>query len=436
VVPVCIHPHSQSQTARSHSAPSRLENLHTHKRQKWYEGPKTNQQADAVKGEGGETQPPVSSCDAGIYKKLDESKRQIRLFELNPGSGDELISGNLVTVELPVLPPDFDEYVFFDELDRIYQNFISAVRFGCWILQHDVDRWESTQSSLIWFFRYRLLESYHILRDAHGTPTADTLRCLKGLKLSDSAIVLQTIPNLLATALLSPSAHATWTHNLNDLIERLSAQGTRTRRSISHLAEQMETAIDRFISGGSDCGSALTSVDVPEMESFLAEVDVGLCAEFCTVSWFWGDAKPAEKMELNGRSLEVPKNAIRALSDLRDNDLPKRLWIDAVCINQNDKAERASQILLMSDIYSFANLTYVWLGNEDTVIQTAIDGLRQVLGLCQEATGSPHDVSIEIDEIALIFQTTSNLAYVPADPEAPTGVSISSANTSRPQFWM
>ena len=162
VVPVCIHPHSQSQTARSHSAPSPLENLHTHKRQKWYEGPKTNQQADAVKGEGGETQPPVSSCDAGIYKKLDESKRQIRLFELNPGSGDELISGNLVTVELPVLPPDFDEYVFFDELDRIYQNFISAMRFGYWILQHEVGRWESTQSSLIWLSRYRLLEPYHI----------------------------------------------------------------------------------------------------------------------------------------------------------------------------------------------------------------------------------------------------------------------------------
>jgi hypothetical protein len=207
-------------------------------------------------------------------------------------------------------------------------------------------------------------------------------------------------PMLLATTLLSYSAHNSWTHDLNGLIARLSAQGTRDRHLIVHFAEQMDTAVDKFISEGSDGGSALTSVDITGLNTFLAEVDLPRYPVFSAVSWFWGDAKPGQKMVLDERYLEVPWNAIRALRDLRDTNLPKRLWIDAVCINQDDKAERASHILLMGDIYSFAELTYVWLGhdNDDSVMWRAMMCLKEVLELCQQATGSLHDVGNEIDE--------------------------------------
>jgi hypothetical protein len=131
-------------------------------------------QADDVNVEGGEPQPPVSSCASGIYKKLDESKRQIRLLELHPGSEEEPISGNLVTLDLPALQPDFEEDIFFLELiNTADQQIKSAMSSGKWVLQDDVDRWEFIQTSLIWLFRYRLMESYHILRDARGTPTAE-----------------------------------------------------------------------------------------------------------------------------------------------------------------------------------------------------------------------------------------------------------------------
>ncbi|KAF2034219.1 HET-domain-containing protein, partial [Setomelanomma holmii] len=38
------------------------------------------------------------------------------------------------------------------------------------------------------------------------------------------------------------------------------------------------------------------------------------------------------------------------------------LWVDAVCINQADMDEKATQIPLMGDIYSGAESVYVWLG--------------------------------------------------------------------------
>jgi hypothetical protein len=163
--------HSQSGAPRSQSVPHRFRNikqsttlrsrsarrLNIHERRAWYEGPRTREKSDAVNVEGGEPQLQVPSCDTGIYKRLDESKRQIRLLELHPGSGEEPISGNLVTVELPVLPLDFNEEIFFNELVAIAdRKIVLAVRFGKWILQDDVDRWELIQNSLSWLFRYRL----------------------------------------------------------------------------------------------------------------------------------------------------------------------------------------------------------------------------------------------------------------------------------------
>ncbi|KAH9204636.1 hypothetical protein DL95DRAFT_376840 [Leptodontidium sp. 2 PMI_412] len=41
------------------------------------------------------------------------------------------------------------------------------------------------------------------------------------------------------------------------------------------------------------------------------------------------------------------------------------LWVDAICINQSDVAERTAQVALMSRIYSTALSVVVWLGPED-----------------------------------------------------------------------
>lgn len=40
------------------------------------------------------------------------------------------------------------------------------------------------------------------------------------------------------------------------------------------------------------------------------------------------------------------------------------LWVDAICINQNDVPERNKQVLLMRQVYEKAASTIVWLGVE------------------------------------------------------------------------
>lgn len=50
---------------------------------------------------------------------------------------------------------------------------------------------------------------------------------------------------------------------------------------------------------------------------------------------------------------------------LQRDDLNKTIWIDAVCIDQNDLNEREQQVRLMKDIFSKASLTIVWLGESE-----------------------------------------------------------------------
>jgi hypothetical protein len=42
----------------------------------------------------------------------------------------------------------------------------------------------------------------------------------------------------------------------------------------------------------------------------------------------------------------------------------RRLWVDAICINQQDLAERRAQVKRMRSIYEDSTATIVWLGKE------------------------------------------------------------------------
>ena len=61
-------------------------------------------------------------------------------------------------------------------------------------------------------------------------------------------------------------------------------------------------------------------------------------------------------------SLDVTRNLAVALRHLRYEREPRVLWIDAICINQQDVHERSAQVERMGDIYRSARQTTVWLG--------------------------------------------------------------------------
>lgn len=102
---------------------------------------------------------------------------------------------------------------------------------------------------------------------------------------------------------------------------------------------------------------------------------------FNALSYVWGDARLRGDIILNGVSVSVTRNLEIALRHLRSH--PKRhvdttatpLWVDAVCINQDDLDERHEQVRLMRSIYSLADRVVIWLGEGNADSDWAMERL-------------------------------------------------------------
>ncbi|RDW58643.1 hypothetical protein BP6252_13119 [Coleophoma cylindrospora] len=79
------------------------------------------------------------------------------------------------------------------------------------------------------------------------------------------------------------------------------------------------------------------------------------------LSYTWGPPKPTAPIICNGQVLNVTMNLYEALLYLRHRGV-RRIWIDAICINQQDLKERGEQVKLMQLIYQQATSLIIWLG--------------------------------------------------------------------------
>jgi hypothetical protein len=80
------------------------------------------------------------------------------------------------------------------------------------------------------------------------------------------------------------------------------------------------------------------------------------------LSYCWGGSDKTESITLDNQEFAITHNLHRAMIQLRDHQLPRIIWIDAVCINQEDVKEKEHQIQFMASIYAKANCVVVWLG--------------------------------------------------------------------------
>lgn len=96
-----------------------------------------------------------------------------------------------------------------------------------------------------------------------------------------------------------------------------------------------------------------------------AELSQKLVSYYETISYTWGDASLRGTIKVHGYVVDVPHSAEVVLRQFRLLRGERCLWIDAVCINQEDLDERSHQVSLMSDIYSKTVLNLIWLGEND-----------------------------------------------------------------------
>lgn len=92
------------------------------------------------------------------------------------------------------------------------------------------------------------------------------------------------------------------------------------------------------------------------------------CPSFASLSYCWGDQSSKCEIECNGASFWVSENLSCALRGFRSLS-ESVIWVDQICINQQDLKERNEQILMMKKIYSTARECFVYLGQatENTI---------------------------------------------------------------------
>jgi hypothetical protein len=112
------------------------------------------------------------------------------------------------------------------------------------------------------------------------------------------------------------------------------------------------------------------------------------------LSYVWGSQlSDGEVLVLEGYEVPATKNLIDALRQIRQPTGGESvfLWVDALCINQDDVAERSQQVSIMHEIYSSAERVVIWLGEAGNGSDDAFDSLQAMVELPEEGEQSVDD---------------------------------------------
>ncbi|KAK1830849.1 heterokaryon incompatibility protein-domain-containing protein [Podospora conica] len=120
------------------------------------------------------------------------------------------------------------------------------------------------------------------------------------------------------------------------------------------------------------------------------------------LSYTWGAPGVTDQLYLHSRRdahdpgqpqqahlLGLGENCALALRRLRFPDRERLMWVDAICINQNDIGERSAQVRIMHHIYKTASRVLIYLGEGDSDTDAAITILED------DANGRRHRTTDE-----------------------------------------
>lgn len=99
---------------------------------------------------------------------------------------------------------------------------------------------------------------------------------------------------------------------------------------------------------------------------------------YIALSYAWGETPPCKTIHVNGKAITVRANLEAALVHIQEDDRAVTLWVDTICIDQENKEEKSQQVQMMRDIYATAQSVLVWLGVADHDSDIAMDLLKNI----------------------------------------------------------
>ncbi|RMY42839.1 hypothetical protein D0865_11662 [Hortaea werneckii] len=120
---------------------------------------------------------------------------------------------------------------------------------------------------------------------------------------------------------------------------------------------QPETDI-RLLSFTADAQDSDTSTLELNIENFALQN----APPYAAMSYTWGDPPAQETILIHGHTFTVRWNCRYMLRQLKKHRPYGYFWVDAICINQDDLAEKNCQVQMMGEIYEHAECVIACLG--------------------------------------------------------------------------
>ncbi|KAK4221656.1 HET-domain-containing protein [Podospora fimiseda] len=121
------------------------------------------------------------------------------------------------------------------------------------------------------------------------------------------------------------------------------------------------------------------------------------------LSYSWGSTVDPKPITVNGHwQILIGWNLHTALMQLRDASIGRKLWIDAICINQAGHAEaleeRSRQVQSIAKAYAQATQVLVWLGDAADNSDRALDDIQSAAAVAESGT-SPSPPVVDEESI-------------------------------------
>ncbi|KAH7213726.1 heterokaryon incompatibility protein-domain-containing protein [Fusarium oxysporum] len=113
------------------------------------------------------------------------------------------------------------------------------------------------------------------------------------------------------------------------------------------------------------------------LECTFETVHLASAPPYEALSYTWGEEAASVRILLNGKEFLVRRNLAFALAALRISE-PRVLWVDALCINQQDTTERNHQVGMMGGIFRRAERVLVWLGRPGSGWDSSVAGALEM----------------------------------------------------------
>ncbi|KAK4506857.1 hypothetical protein PRZ48_000590 [Zasmidium cellare] len=121
------------------------------------------------------------------------------------------------------------------------------------------------------------------------------------------------------------------------------------------------------------------------------------------LSYSWGDASVLHPIICGHEILNITTNLRQALLRLRSPTSKRRIWADAICINQDDQDEKLKQIAIMRHIYGKAKGTIIWLGDAADDSDIAIEFFESLDWRLREKIADHINARLPFDEPSQIM---------------------------------